>query len=183
MTLKIKSLKIYWRYNIYRTGLIGMATHNIMGPMMSLAGPLAMAQRGGGGFGGYGGYNNQTVVDKAPPEIHHMIDPYWYQFPPMNPLWYGILGFVIGCLGIVSVIGNGMVVFIFSSTKSLRTPSNLLVINLAFSDFCMMLTMSPPMVINPKNLEIYFTGSLPIFDFETLSDQRYSPISALKRNF
>nr|AGH15790.1 long wavelength sensitive opsin 1 [Ceratosolen solmsi] len=127
--------------------------------MTSPTGPVfaaltAMAQRGGGGggggggFGGYGGFNNQTVVDKAAPEIHHMIDPYWYQFPPMNPLWYGILGFVIGCLGCVSVIGNGMVVYIFASTKSLRTPSNLLVINLAFSDFCMMFTMSPPMVIN-----------------------------------
>lgn len=40
------------------------------------------------------------------------------------------------------------VVYIFTSTKALRTPSNLLVINLAFSDFLMMFTMSPPMVIN-----------------------------------
>lgn len=39
-------------------------------------------------------------------------------------------------------------VYIFTSTKALRTPSNLLVINLAFSDFLMMFTMSPPMVIN-----------------------------------
>lgn len=29
-----------------------------------------------------------------------------------------------------------------------RTPSNLLVVNLAFSDFLMMFTMAPPMVIN-----------------------------------
>nr|CAD7416535.1 unnamed protein product [Timema poppensis] len=71
-----------------------------------------------------------------------------YQFPPINPLWHGLLGFVIGVLGMISVIGNGMVVYIFSSTKSLRTPSNLLVVNLAFSDFLMMFTMSPPMVIN-----------------------------------
>ncbi|XP_058790310.1 rhodopsin-like [Phymastichus coffea] len=121
-----------------------MASH-YSGPMYTAL--SAVAQRVGN-FGGFGGFNNQTVVDKAPPEIHHMIDPYWYQFPPMNPLWYGILGFVIGCLGFISVIGNGMVVYIFASTKSLRTPSNLLVINLAFSDFCMMFTMSPPMVIN-----------------------------------
>ncbi|XP_014229778.1 rhodopsin, long-wavelength-like [Trichogramma pretiosum] len=126
-----------------------MASH-MVGPMYSAL--TAMAQRGGGyGGGGYGGggggFNNQTVVDKAPPEIHHMIDPYWYQFPPMNPLWYGILGFVIGCLGVVSVIGNGMVMYIFGSTKALRTPSNLLIINLAFCDFGMMFTMSPPMVI------------------------------------
>jgi 7 transmembrane receptor (rhodopsin family). len=66
----------------------------------------------------------------------------------MNPLWHGILGFVIGVLGFISVVGNGMVIYIFSTTKPLRTPSNLLVVNLAFSDFLMMLAMSPAMVIN-----------------------------------
>jgi len=66
----------------------------------------------------------------------------------MNPLWHGLLGFVIGVLGVVSVTGNGMVIYIFSSTKSLRTLSNLLVVNLAFSDFVMMTCMSPVMVIN-----------------------------------
>ncbi|XP_017784754.1 PREDICTED: rhodopsin-like [Nicrophorus vespilloides] len=96
-----------------------------------------------GGFGG-----NITVVDKVPPEMLHMISPHWYQFPPMNPLWHAILGFMIGVLGFVSITGNGMVVYIFSSTKSLRTPSNLLVMNLAFSDLCMMFCMSPTMVIN-----------------------------------
>lgn len=99
-------------------------------------------------WGSQGGFGNQTVVDKVLPEMLHMIDPHWYQFPPMNPLWHGILGFVIGVLGCISVIGNGMVIYIFSSTKGLRTPSNLLVVNLAFSDFFMMFTMSPTMVIN-----------------------------------
>lgn len=40
-----------------------------------------------------------------------------YQFPPMNPLWHGLLGFTIGILGVVSVIGNGMVIFIFGGQK------------------------------------------------------------------
>lgn len=93
-----------------------------------------------------GGFGNQTVVDKVPPEMLHMVDAHWYQFPPMNPLWHALLGFVIGVLGTISVIGNGMVVFIFTTTKSLRTPSNLLVVNLAISDFLMMLCMSPAMV-------------------------------------
>uniref|UniRef100_A0A0K8SBN6 G-protein coupled receptors family 1 profile domain-containing protein n=1 Tax=Lygus hesperus TaxID=30085 RepID=A0A0K8SBN6_LYGHE len=94
------------------------------------------------------GMGNRSVVDSVVPEMRHLIDPHWYQFPPMNPLWHGILGFVMVCLGFVSIIGNFMVVYIFTSTKSLRTPSNLLVVNLAFSDFCMMLSMSPAMVIN-----------------------------------
>nr|Q94741.1 RecName: Full=Opsin-1 [Schistocerca gregaria]CAA56377.1 locus opsin 1 [Schistocerca gregaria] len=99
-------------------------------------------------WGGSGGFANQTVVDKVPPEMLYLVDPHWYQFPPMNPLWHGLLGFVIGVLGVISVIGNGMVIYIFSTTKSLRTPSNLLVVNLAFSDFLMMFTMSAPMGIN-----------------------------------
>ncbi|CAG9766022.1 unnamed protein product [Ceutorhynchus assimilis] len=100
------------------------------------------AQRAAG-FGG-----NLTVVDKVPPEILHMVDSYWYQFAPMNPLWHGILGFVIGALGLVSIIGNGMVMYIFLSTPGLRTPSNLLVVNLAFSDFGSCCSQSVPMVIN-----------------------------------
>lgn len=91
---------------------------------------------------------NMTVVDKALPDMLHLIDPHWYKFPPMNPLWHGLLGFVIGVLGVISFCGNGMVLYIFGTTKSLRSPSNLLVMNLALSDFLMMIVMSPPMVIN-----------------------------------
>lgn len=66
------------------------------------------------------GYGNVTVVDKVPPEMLHLIDPHWYQFPPLNPLWHSILGFVICVLGFISVMGNGCVVYIFTSTKGLR---------------------------------------------------------------
>lgn len=104
---------------------------------------VSWAAQRAAGFGG-----NLTVVDKVLPEMLHMVDPHWYQFSPMNPLWHGILGFMIFVLGLISIIGNGMVVYIFSGTKTLRTPSNLLVVNLAFSDFLMMATMAPPMVIN-----------------------------------
>nr|APY20596.1 long wavelength sensitive opsin [Cryptolestes ferrugineus] len=115
---------------------------------------VAWAAQRSSGFGG-----NLTVVDKVLPDMLHLVDPYWYQFPPMNPLWHGILGFVIGCLSFVSVMGNGMVLYIFASTKTLRTPSNMLVMNLAFSDFCMMCTMGPAMVINCY-YETWVLGSL-----------------------
>uniref|UniRef100_A0A182K286 G-protein coupled receptors family 1 profile domain-containing protein n=1 Tax=Anopheles christyi TaxID=43041 RepID=A0A182K286_9DIPT len=91
---------------------------------------------------------NLTVVDKVPPEIMHLVDPHWYQFPPMNPLWHSIIGFVIFLLGVVSVIGNGMVIYIFCTAKSLRTPSNLFIVNLALSDFLMMSTNAFTMVYN-----------------------------------
>ncbi|XP_034238556.1 rhodopsin-like [Thrips palmi] len=103
---------------------------------------------GGGGYGGGRGGSNGTVVDKVLPDMVHLIDSHWHQFPPMNPMWHAILGFVIGCLGVVAISGNGMVIYIFTSTKGLRTPSNLLVLNLAFSDFCLMFAMCPVMVIN-----------------------------------
>ena len=52
------------------------------------------------------GFGNITVVDKVPANMLHMVDPHWYQFPPMNPLWHAILGFTIGVLGVVSIAGN-----------------------------------------------------------------------------
>lgn len=66
----------------------------------------------------------------------------------MDPMWHKILGLVMIALGFMGWTGNGIVVYIFLMTSSLRTPSNLLVVNLAFSDFIMMIIMSPPMVIN-----------------------------------
>lgn len=87
-------------------------------------------------FGG-----NLTVVDMVRPELLHMVSAHWAQFPPMNPLWHSILGFTIFVLGLISMIGNYVVISVFTSTKSLRTPSNLLVVNLAISDFLMMFTM------------------------------------------
>nr|XP_019551169.2 opsin-1-like [Aedes albopictus] len=94
------------------------------------------------------GVTNLTVVDKVPPEIMHLVDPHWYQFPPLNPLWHSIIGFAIFVLGMISTIGNGFVIYIFSTEKSLRTPSNLFVVNLAVSDFLMMATNATTMVYN-----------------------------------
>lgn len=137
-----------------------------------------------------GGSGNVSVVDRVPPELLSMVDPHWYQFPPMNPLWHSILGFVMVVLGFISISGNGIVVYIFTSTKTLRTPSNLLVVNLAFSDFLMMFTMSPPMVINcyyetwvlgPLMCEIYgmfgsLFGCASIWTMTMIAFDRYNVI-------
>jgi len=93
-------------------------------------------------------FGNQTVVDKVPAEMLGLIDPHWYQFAPMNPLWHSLLGVAMVIFVITSLTGNGVVMSVFMSTKALRTPANLLVVNLAFSDFFMMFTMGPPMIIN-----------------------------------
>lgn len=44
--------------------------------------------------------------------------------------------------------GNFVVLQVFGTTKALRTPSNMLVMNLAFSDFFMLFTMAPPLIAN-----------------------------------
>ncbi|XP_071453779.1 rhodopsin-like [Hetaerina americana] len=96
-----------------------------------------------GGFHG-----NMTVVDKVPPDMLFLVDSHWLQFPPLNPLWHSLLMFALFILFCVALSGNGVVIYIFSTNKSLRTPSNLFVVNLAISDFFLMGTMAPMMTIN-----------------------------------
>lgn len=93
-------------------------------------------------------FGNYTVVDKVPEELLHMIHPHWYQFPPMNPLWYKLVFFYMFVMGTLSVCGNFVVIWVFMNTKSLRTPSNLYVVSLAVSDFIMMACMCPPILVN-----------------------------------
>nr|QWV42659.1 long wavelength sensitive opsin 3 [Eulasia bombylius] len=104
--------------------------------------PWVASARIAGGFRG-----NLTVVDLVPPDMLHMVDNHWYQYPPMDPMWYNILTVLITILSLFAIVGNGMVLYIFGSTKSLRTPSNLLVCNLALSDFGTMSTMGIPVII------------------------------------
>ncbi|KAJ8670619.1 hypothetical protein QAD02_001878 [Eretmocerus hayati] len=93
-------------------------------------------------------FSNQTVLDNVPPEMLSRVGVHWYQFPPLWPVWHKILGLFMIILGLIGFCGNAVVVYIFILTPGLRTPSNIYVINLAFTDFIMMLAMSPPMVIN-----------------------------------
>lgn len=136
------------------------------------------------------GYGNLTVVDKVAPDMMHLVDAHWFQFAPMNPLWQGIIGFVIAVLCFVSLCGNGVVIYIFATTKSLRKPSNLFIINLAAADFLMMMSNAPPMVIasyyetwtfGPLMCDLYaFCGSLfgcaSIWTMTMIAFDRYNVI-------
>jgi r-opsin len=88
------------------------------------------------------------------------------------------------------MVGNFVVIQIFTTTKGLRTPSNLLVINLAVSDFLMLFTMGPPLVYNcfyetwnlgPLMCEIYaffgsIFGSASIWSMTMIAFDRYNVI-------
>lgn len=122
--------------------------------------------------------------------MKHLVHPYWNQFPPMDPQWNLILGILMLFLGFVSLAGNGCVIYIFTSTKSLRTPTNMMIINLAISDFGIMATNTPMMTINlfyetwilgPLMCDVYaMTGSMfgcsSIWSMSMIAMDRYEVI-------
>jgi len=87
-----------------------------------------------------------SIVDLVLDDMKDVTHPHWKKFPPVNPMWHYLFAIIYIFLGITSVTGNSLVLHIFSKTKELRTPANLFVMNLAFSDLCMMLTQFPPFV-------------------------------------
>lgn len=54
-----------------------------------------------------------------------------------------IIGSVILLVGVTGMLGNALVIYVFCRSKTLRSPSNLLVVNLAVADFLMSVTQSP----------------------------------------
>lgn len=54
-----------------------------------------------------------------------------------------IIGTVILLVGITGMMGNSLVIYVFCRSRSLRTPGNMFVVNLAVADLLMSLTQSP----------------------------------------
>nr|APY20656.1 ultraviolet sensitive opsin [Priacma serrata] len=73
-----------------------------------------------------------------PSELVH-IPEHWLTYPEPEASIHYLLGLLYIVFFFVACIGNGLVIWVFSSAKSLQTPSNILVINLAICDFIMML--------------------------------------------
>ncbi|XP_044736045.1 opsin, ultraviolet-sensitive-like [Chrysoperla carnea] len=86
----------------------------------------------------------------VPPEELIHIPEHWltYQEPPASVNY--LLGLLYIFFFFASIIGNGLVIWIFSSAKALRTPSNMFVVNLAICDFMMMLK-APIFIYNSFN--------------------------------
>ncbi|XP_067002745.1 opsin, ultraviolet-sensitive [Anabrus simplex] len=71
-------------------------------------------------------------------ELIH-IPSHWLSYPEPEPMYNYILGMLYIVFCVVALLGNGLVIWVFGSAKSLRTASNVFVINLAVCDFIMML--------------------------------------------
>ncbi|KAM9844982.1 melanopsin-like [Aulostomus maculatus] len=78
------------------------------------------------------------------PTLHPQLEP-----PPHFPTVdvpdhaHYIVGSVILLVGVTGMLGNALVIYVFCRSRTLRSPSNLLVVNLAAADFLMSLTQSP----------------------------------------
>jgi len=154
----------------------------------SVTGPLAEAFGQDATFGYPAG---MSVVDFVPENIKHMVHQHWYSFPPVNPMWHYLLGIIYIFLGFFSIVGNSLVIHLFLKAKYLRTPANLLIVNLAVSDMIMLTTNFPPFAYNcfnggrwmfsPFFCELYaalgaVTGVCSIWSLVMISYDRYNII-------
>ncbi|XP_026482135.1 opsin, ultraviolet-sensitive-like [Ctenocephalides felis] len=69
------------------------------------------------------------------------INQHWLSFPPAGKLQHRILAIIYAVIMVIGLIGNSLELLLFVRCRSLRTPSNILVVNLAVSDFLMMSKM------------------------------------------
>ena len=99
-----------------------------------------------------------THLDGVDKEALEVIDDHWGQFPPQHPLINHVVGIAYIFLWLVNFFGNGSVCYIFLKVKSLRSPSNMFVVNLAFSDLCMMTTMGLPVIWNAFTQRYWMWG-------------------------
>ncbi|XP_028279792.1 melanopsin-A-like [Parambassis ranga] len=80
------------------------------------------------------------------------------------------IGSVILVIGITGMVGNFLVIYAFSRSRSLRTPANMFIINLAITDLLMCVTQTPTFfttsmhkrwIFGEKGCELYaFCGAL-----------------------
>lgn len=93
----------------------------------------------------------------APEDIHH-IPEHWLKYPEPEASLHYLLGLLYIAFTVFALVGNGLVIWVFSSAKSLRTPSNVFVVNLAICDFLMM--VKTPIFIYNSFTKGFTTGYL-----------------------
>ncbi|XP_037906577.1 opsin Rh4-like isoform X4 [Hermetia illucens] len=74
----------------------------------------------------------------VPPNDLRYIHEHWLVYPEPPASMHYLLAIVYMFFFFASMIGNGLVIWVFLRAKSLRTPSNIFVLNLAICDFIMM---------------------------------------------
>ncbi|XP_076235497.1 rhodopsin 5 [Calliopsis andreniformis] len=107
-------------------------------------GPLAFVDQESGSLPSMG---EKYLGWNVPPEHSDLVHPHWRVYSAPPKFWHFGLALIYTILCAMSFVGNGCVVWIFSTSKSLRTPSNMFIVNLAIFDLLMAFEM-PMFIIN-----------------------------------
>lgn len=113
-----------------------------------LPGPMAFI---GGVSGDVPIIRDRLLGWNIPPEHSELVHPHWRGFIAPAKYWHISMALVYFMLLVLSLVGNCCVIWIFSTSKSLRTPSNIFIVNLAVFDLVMAMEM--PMLIISSFLE------------------------------
>ncbi|XP_064177073.1 melanopsin-A-like [Anguilla rostrata] len=121
----------------------------------------------------YSEVNAYKLVDRPPfSTTVAMVQESRHPFPTVDVPDHAhyIIGSVILAVGITGMVGNFLVMYAFCRSRSLRTPANMFIINLAVTDFLMCITQTPIFFItsmhkrwifSEKGCELYaFCGAL-----------------------
>ncbi|XP_049591117.1 melanopsin-A isoform X4 [Syngnathus scovelli] len=112
----------------------------------------------------------KTAAEASPTAVMPHRPP--HPFPTVNVPDHAhyTIGSVILAIGITGLLGNFLVIYAFSRSRSLRTPANMFIINLAVTDLLMCVTQAPVFfassmhkrwIFGEKACELYaFCGAL-----------------------
>ncbi|KAK4037275.1 hypothetical protein OUZ56_029311 [Daphnia magna] len=89
-----------------------------------------------------------TVFAFAPEDIRGFLHPHWHTQKSPHPMLYYFFGLYYLLMGSIAISGNIIALRIFGRNPALRTPANMLVMNLAMSDLLLMITLIPECVYN-----------------------------------
>ncbi|KAL5018843.1 hypothetical protein ScPMuIL_004565 [Solemya velum] len=84
--------------------------------------------------------------------LDDFVHPHWKTFPDISAEWHYFIGVLAAVICVIGVLGNALVIWIFCSNHSMRTASNMLLVNLAVSDlgFSMFLPLMSISSFNQK---------------------------------
>ncbi|CAG9561253.1 unnamed protein product [Danaus chrysippus] len=120
----------------------------------------------------------KMLIDGLTGEDLAAVPEHWHTYTSPPASAHTALALLYTFFTAAALIGNGMVIFIFLTTKSLRTSSNLLILNLAISDFIMM--AKAPLFIYNSALRGFAAGDLGCQIFALMGS--YSGIVASMTN-
>jgi len=89
-----------------------------------------------------------SVYKSSPEWLQPLLHPHWQTQKAVHPFFTYFCGLYMLIGGIIAFAGNVMVLKIFGHNKALRTPANMLIVNLAVSDLGIVVGLFPECIYN-----------------------------------